>query len=889
MTFVSLKNWLSENKTYDNVTVLFPGGFKPLSGAHIDLIKRYARLPEVKEVKVLVGPGVRNGITQEMAMEICNTLLDQLGPKVSIEPVKYPSPILTAYKYVAEAKPGNYALASSSKGDDYKRVVDFTAQHQPGGKYASTMPEGVKVLELPLNVEPLLYNGRSDDMEGQGISASTLRKDVMNDDYKNFVTNYPNNSEEDIKNVWNALHGKLTESFVNKIFEGGNAFPETRSVSKEELHATYTYIEDTMIEFLKLSKDDFHPIGSFGVKKPEDKYGDIDVAVDQTKIKTEEKPIDFIHNAFTDNGFKAVKMPGLGQVSVEFPIAGDFKNGSVQVDLMLGKNLNWSKFSYSSPDYSKGESQYKAFYAGNLLMAIITESFKKITKKTPEGEVEEYSLLSLRLNSGIYEVTKTYMGKKGLIKTAKIVDEKFMTDDPVDVIHLAFGEKYDDINLKKNFEAMWKLINAKDFIHKTKLPLILSKYKFYLDSEHKEYPKECIQDYPEIFKQELKESAGRKLNTHMMHLEELLFEGEEGLDEIKYYLKGLNDKLKNKPSNLTLSTKIDGAPAVMVWSKFPGLKDYGLGTKTTFNKEPVTSHTSEDVQEKFGDRPDLAKKLTLLLSFIRKINVPENEIWQGDFLFDKDSKKVETIDGAKYYTFKPNTIKYAVEVDSEIGQIISKAVVGLTWHTRYTGTDVLGVKPSFNIDLDKINKVDGIYMSEPYIKTVDITKLQDTEIDVEGISTKLDKLYNNEQYQALINYATFPALIQKFHNGLIRTGIPLNKESFEKSFMDFVLKEKGEKLLPKIQSFMKANESAISILLDLIETLSKTKNKILKNLNKLAAYKTYVDLKTSQNKSVNQEGFAISSPSGGVVKIVDRAEFFYLNSHPDVIKGWEKV
>ena len=40
--------------------------------------------------------------------------------------------------------------------------------------------------------------------------------------------------------------------------------------------------------------------------------------------------------------------------------------------------------------------------------------------------------------------------------------------------------------------------------------------------------------------------------------------------------------------------------------------------------------------------------------------------------------------------------------------------------------------------------------------------------------------------------------------------------------------------------------------------------------------------------NINQEGFALSSPSGKVVKIVDRAEFFYLNSSPDIVKGWEK-
>jgi hypothetical protein len=885
LKFKSYNQWLNEyHNDLENIIVLYPGSFKPITGGHLSLIERYASSDIVKEIKVLVGAGIRNGITQDKAIEIISIFLNDI-PKVSVEAVKYPSPIMTAYKYLETAVNGNYALASSKKDDDYNRVIKLTNEHKPGGRYYNPK---INVIEMPIDVNPLLYNGRTDELNGTPVSASILRKDVLNNDFNNFTTNYPSQSIRDIQKVWDLLHGQLSEdvdyNFRDELFEGGNAFENTRNVNKEELLGTYKLIEKEISKILKLSKEDFFPIGSFGLKKENELYGDIDIAIDYTKLNNEDKnPLDYVYEELTKNGLNCVKMPGFQQISIQYPIYGRNTNGFVQVDLMFSKNLKWSKYAYSSPDFSKGESKYKAEYASFLIMSIITESFKKVTKKI-NNEIEEYSLLSYRLNSGLFEVVKSYMGKKGLTKTAKIIEEKFISDDPEYINDLAFGEK----NVKRSFEEFWKRTVDPNFIHRDKLDLILSKFKFYLDSANKPYPSESIQDFPEVFSSELKESFGKKLNTHMMHIEELLFEGEEGLDIIKEYLENLNNKLLNKESNLIISTKIDGAPAVMAWSKFPGLKNYGLGTKTVFNKEPITCHNVEDVEEKFGDRPDLAKKLLLLLEYLKEIEIPENEIWHGDFLFDYGSLNKQTIEGKEYYTFKPNTIKYAVEVDSDIGKEISNCDVGIIWHTRYLGENIKSIDPVFDIDLSKLNKVDGIYMSEPYIKTINLQNIDDEKIELQDIFSKLDFLYNNDEYQNVINYGVFNSLFQKFHNTLLRSGNKLNPSEFNNSFLNFVKNERGDKYQNKIEDFMKNNESAISIIVDLIEKITNVKNKFLKKLNQLATYKTYVDLKSKETKSVNQEGFAISFPSKGVVKIVDRSEFFYLNTNPDVLKGWQK-
>ena len=156
------------------ITILYPGGFKPLHGGHLDLIKRYIQNPLVKEIKVIVGPKRRNGIDQELAFNIAKELTAHL-PNVNIEKTDYPSPILSAYKIIEKLPPGNYALASSSKDDDYKRVEDFTNQHQPGEKYYDIIPKDVKIIKMPLDVNPKLFNTRTDDLNNTPIPGKSRK------------------------------------------------------------------------------------------------------------------------------------------------------------------------------------------------------------------------------------------------------------------------------------------------------------------------------------------------------------------------------------------------------------------------------------------------------------------------------------------------------------------------------------------------------------------------------------------------------------------------------------------------------------------------------------------------------------------------------------------
>ena len=174
-----------------NVTVLFPGGFKPITGAHMALAQRYAQNSQVDKVIMLIGPKDRDGITQDKSIKMFNLL--NRNNNIEIQPTKFNSPIMAAYEYLFELPEdtqGQYALAASEKDDDYVRVKSFIPNIDKyktvGDRNARKIPTGVDAVELTVSVDPLKYD------DGKPISASAVRAALNADAYSKFKDSYPN-------------------------------------------------------------------------------------------------------------------------------------------------------------------------------------------------------------------------------------------------------------------------------------------------------------------------------------------------------------------------------------------------------------------------------------------------------------------------------------------------------------------------------------------------------------------------------------------------------------------------------------------------------------------------------------------------------------------------
>ena len=198
--------------------VLFPGGFKPLTGAHLALANRYAQSSNVERVIMLIGPKERDSVSRQDTAEIFNLI--NSNPKIVMQPTDYNSPIMAAYEYLfalPETDNGTYAMAASKKGDDYARTMSFGSNVEKyktvGDKGGRKMPAGIKVNPLEIDVDPLAY------ADGTPISASTVRKAIAEKDYETFAASYPGTKEAIVKNIWQMLTG-VQESVFSKNWWG---------------------------------------------------------------------------------------------------------------------------------------------------------------------------------------------------------------------------------------------------------------------------------------------------------------------------------------------------------------------------------------------------------------------------------------------------------------------------------------------------------------------------------------------------------------------------------------------------------------------------------------------------------------------------------------------
>src|SRR5210317_1423271 len=170
-------------------------------------------------------------------------------------------------------------------------------------------------------------------------------------------------------------------------------------------------------------------------------------------------------------------------------------------------------------------------------------------------------------------------------------------------------------------------------------------------------------------------------NTHLEHLEDdIINRGATGGENAVNFLKAVRNMLAGSGKGTNMTVKWDGAPAIICGIN-PENGKFFVGTKSVFNKNPKVNYTSGDIRKNHSG--ELAEKLTIALRELSRLGI--NGILQGDLLFTQSDLKSVNIDGEKMISFTPNTITYAVPVDSSIGKRISSARMGIVFHTKYTG------------------------------------------------------------------------------------------------------------------------------------------------------------------------------------------------------------
>ena len=351
-------------------------------------------------------------------------------------------------------------------------------------------------------------------------------------------------------------------------------------------------------------------------------------------------------------------------------------------------------------------------------------------------------------------------------------------------------------------------------------------------------------------------------------------------------------------SAMSVTVKWDGAPAIFC-GPHPETGKFFVAKKSLFNKTPKFYHTDAEINADLSG--ELASKFKTSLKYFSKLRM--TEILQGDLMFTDDVSKKD-IDGESHYTFQPNTILYAIPVNSKVGQAVGKAKIGIVWHTTYSGSTIEDLTASFGAKIP--SKSPQVWQDDATYRdvsgkatftakdTVTVTKLlSDAGSQFQRIdSTSFNKFL---RWQDSLGSSKTSLGFKTYLNTYTRAGKKLPPSGkvvagYFKHFNDWWKKNKkgeaADKNLREHLKVIRSSTNALKNVVDFMSYLIQAKTMIVKKMNQATGLaRTFVKT-PSGLKVVAPEGYVAIDHTGGAVKIVDKLEFSFNNF--TVAKSWDK-
>lgn len=385
-------------------------------------------------------------------------------------------------------------------------------------------------------------------------------------------------------------------------------------------------------------------------------------------------------------------------------------------------------------------------------------------------------------------------------------------------------------------------------------------------------------------------------NVHLEHLEDLIFNsGYAGAQEALNYVESLRHMLAEGTGTTTkLTVKWDGSPAVICGID-PADNRFFVGTKSVFAKgEPRRCKSENDIVNWYSDKPELAAKLSAALKYLPKIGL--GGVVQGDLMFTEGDLNVVNVNEEDCYVFTPNTITYAVPVNSNLGQRIARAKIGIIFHTAYEGDSIDTMKASFGVSVAGLTQHADVWFDnatyKDYTGIASLTPSENTKIQkyIAATVATLEKI-GPQRFDIVLTNKEFARNIKPFINKMVRQGEHVSDPT--QFLKQFVTHYKAD-LLQDIETLAgglegRAAQNRIAKIKEKEQWIADNSNTLV---GVLAIYKRLIELKGLLMAKLRQvegigtfqktndgykvtapEGFVAIGHDGGAIKLVDRLEF----------------
>ena len=416
-------------------------------------------------------------------------------------------------------------------------------------------------------------------------------------------------------------------------------------------------------------------------------------------------------------------------------------------------------------------------------------------------------------------------------------------------------------------------------------------------------------------------------NVHLEHIEDLVYnEGYVGAQRALNYMEALRQLFamgEGEPVKVT--TKWDGSVAIISGID-PADGKFFVGKKSVFaKKNPEICKSLSDIKKFYGDRPNLAEKLKYALKYLPKLGI--GNVLQGDLMFTPGDLKTDIVGDQECYVFTPNTITYAVPIQSELGKRIARAKIGIIFHTSYEGPSIAEMKASFGFSASGLMPNNDVWFDDAiyrdYTGVASLTPQEDARIKkiLTAAATTFKKISEKDFNKVIFTgraktaggeeMTEFAKFVKPFINDIVRTMDPSRPQAnqvgdptqFLKNFFTFykgkmedeIAKLKGGadnpaaqariKKIQEYEKFMADHANTLLGILAIYKRIVEAKLEILKKIQRVENIGTFIKTDTGY-KVTAPEGFVAIGHDGGAVKLVDRIEFSRANFN--AVKTWKQ-
>lgn len=350
------------------------------------------------------------------------------------------------------------------------------------------------------------------------------------------------------------------------------------------------------------------------------------------------------------------------------------------------------------------------------------------------------------------------------------------------------------------------------------------------------------------------------------HPEDLIFT--DGSAGAMHGLESLED-LAHSADNVSI--KWDGSPALIFGrdeqGRFIMTDKSGWGAKTYQGKPTSSDELAAMMMTRRGD-PDMRQEFAAKLKNIWPMfaaSVPHNfrgYFW-GDLLwFDTPPVK----NGA--FVFKPNTVTYEVDVDSDLGKKIAKSRAGMVIHQFFLDQES-PAQPVKSIDM--LDQNQGVLFMTPELKQtpkieIDTLKIEQAKHYLKRNAQAIDRFLNPDVHRQL-KLTDLPLLLKRFINQRVREH---NLQHLEQGFLHWIESAAPTKA-ERIKKFIENNELGFYATMIMFAAITHLKELVVRQLDQQQG-----PVRAHIGVQPGGEGYVVKTDKG-LIKLVNRLGFSAAN------------